>query len=36
MSGGFEILTQHDVTIWEALAKATEGQRTQADWKLQG
>jgi hypothetical protein len=34
MSGGFEILTQHYVTIWEALAKATEAHLTQGDWKL--
>ncbi len=34
MSGGFELLTQHYVTIWEALGKMTEGYVKKNEWKL--
>lgn len=35
MSGGFEMLTQHYVTIWEALTKMTSKYVEESHWKLE-
>ena len=34
MSGGFEVLRQHHVTIWEALSEMTKDQIEPAHWKM--
>ena len=34
MSGGFEVLTQHYVTIWDALAQMTTAHIPEGNWKL--
>jgi hypothetical protein len=34
MSGGFEVLTQHYVTIWEGLGAATTPTVTKEEWQL--